>query len=344
MNTTLLFMGIGTQEFLFLALIILLLFGGKKIPELMKGIGKGVRSFKEGMNEVEDNLKETDQNHFEREKRKITAVKPTQPTELTFWDHLDELRKTIIHIACAVIVLMLLAFCFKEELFGLILAPKEGDFCTYRFFAWLGKILHIAGLEAEALPVKLINTQLSGQFLTHMSVSFYAGILLASPYILYQLFHFISPALYQNEKKYSRWLIFWGYLLFLTGVLFSYFLIFPFTFRFLSTYQVSQEVENTILLSSYIDTLNTLSLMMGITFEIPILTWLLAKLGILSADFMAQYRKHAWVVAMIIAAIITPTSDVFTMLIVTFPIVLLYEVSIFLVRHTVKKRRTKGEN
>ena len=198
--------------------------------------------------------------------------------------------------------------------------------------------------EVSPNPVKLINTQLSGQFLTHMSVSFYAGILLASPYILYQLFHFISPALYQNEKKYSRWLIFWGYLLFLTGVLFSYFLIFPFTFRFLSTYQVSQEVENTILLSSYIDTLNMLSLMMGITFEIPILTWLLAKLGILSADFMAQYRKHAWVVAMIIAAIITPTSDVFTMLIVTFPIVLLYEVSIFLVRHTVKKRRTKGEN
>ena len=116
-------------------------------------------------------------------------MKPTQPTELTFWDHLDELRKTIIHIACAVIVLMLLAFCFKEELFGLILAPKEGDFCTYRFFAWLGKILHIAGLEAETLPVKLINTQLSGQFLTHMSVLFYAGILLASPYILYQLFH-----------------------------------------------------------------------------------------------------------------------------------------------------------
>lgn len=108
----------------------------------MKGIGKGVRSFKEGMNEVEDNLKETDQKKEEttsNEKKKITTVKPTQPTELTFWDHLDELRKTIIHIACAVIVLMLLAFCFKEELFGLILAPKEGDFCTYRFFAWLGK-------------------------------------------------------------------------------------------------------------------------------------------------------------------------------------------------------------
>lgn len=266
-------------------------------------------------------------------------MKPTQPTELTFWDHLDELRKTIIHIACAVIVLMLLAFCFKEELFGLILAPKEGDFCTYRLFAWLGEVLHISGLETETLPVKLINTQLSGQFLTHMSVSFYAGILLASPYILYQLFHFISPALYQKEKEYSRRLVFWGYLLFLTGVLFSYFLIFPFTFRFLSTYQVSQEIENTILLSSYIDTLNMLSLMMGITFEIPILTWLLAKLGILSAGFMTRYRKHAWVVAMIIAAIITPTSDVFTMLIVTLPIVILYEASIFLVRHTVKPEK-----
>ena len=103
-------------------------------------------------------------------------MKPAQPTELTFWDHLDELRRTIIHIACAVIVLMLLAFCFKEELFGLILAPKERDFCTYRLFAWLGEVLHISGLETETLPVKLINTQLSGQFLTHMSVSFYAGM------------------------------------------------------------------------------------------------------------------------------------------------------------------------
>lgn len=269
-------------------------------------------------------------------------MKPNEPTELTFWDHLDTLRQTIIHIACAVVVLMLLAFCFKDELFGVILAPKEGDFCTYRFFAWLGQVLHISGLEAQTLPVKLINTQLSGQFLTHMSVSFYAGILLASPYILYQLFHFVSPALYQNEKKYSRRLIFWSYLLFLIGVLFSYFLIFPFTFRFLSTYQVSPEVENTIVLSSYIDTLNMLSLMMGITFEIPVLTWLLAKFGILSADFMAKYRKHAWVLAMMIAAIITPTSDVFTMLIVTFPIVLLYEISIGVVRHTVKRKRQKG--
>lgn len=122
---------------------------------------------------------------------------------MTFWDHLDVLRKTIIHIACAVVLLMLLAFCFKDELFDVILAPKESNFCTYRFFAWIGQVLHIPGLEVENLPVKLINTQLSGQFLTHMSVSFYAGILLASPYILYQLFHFISPALYQNEKRYS---------------------------------------------------------------------------------------------------------------------------------------------
>lgn len=267
-------------------------------------------------------------------------MEPEKPTELTFWEHLDELRKTIVHITCAVILLMLLAFCFKEELFNVILAPKNNDFCTYRFLSWLGQTFHIQGIRTEALSVKLINTQLAGQFLTHMSVSFYAGILLASPYILYQLFHFISPALYQNEKKYSLRVICWSYLLFLTGVLFSYFLIFPFTFRFLSTYQVSQEVENTIMLSSYIDTLNMLSLMMGITFEIPILTWLLAKTGILSASFMIQYRKHAWVIAMIIAAIITPTSDAFTMLVVTLPIVLLYEASILVIRHTTLQKKS----
>ena len=179
-----------------------------------------------------------------------------------------------------------------------------------------------------------------------MSVSFYAGIRWFSPYILSAFFHFISPALYQNERNILSWLIFWGYLLFLTGSIIQLFLIFPFTFRFFSTYQVSQEVEKIPFCSVLILIHWTCwALMMGITFEIPDSypgCW--PNWSILSADFMAQYRKHVWVVAMIIAAIITPTSDVFTMLIVTFPIVLLYEVSIFLVRHTVKeKRRTKGK-
>ena len=181
-------------------------------------------------------------------------------SELTFWDHLDELRATLIRIACVVVVLMLLSFFFKDELFHIILMPKDNDFYVYRFFEWIGNVLHLSGLEANDFHVRLINTKLSGQFLMHMNVSFYAGIILASPYILYQLFRFVSPALYENEKRYSVRVIAWGYVLFLLGVLFSYFLIFPFTFRFLALYQVSPEVENTITINSYIDTLTMLSL------------------------------------------------------------------------------------
>lgn len=256
------------------------------------------------------------------------------PAELTFWDHLDELRSTLFRIAAVVIGCMLLAFCFKDELFGIVLAPKHADFYIYRLFDYIGKLFDISGLEAENFNVHLINTQLSGQFLMHMSVSFYAGIIIASPYILYQLFRFVSPALYDNERKYSVRVIVWGYFLFLLGVLFCYFIVFPFTFRFLALYQVSTEVENTIQLSSYIDTLTMLSLMMGILFEIPILAWLFAKLGFLTAQFMTTYRKHALVISLIVAAVITPTSDVFTLLLVTFPITALYEASIIIVRHT----------
>lgn len=263
-------------------------------------------------------------------------MKQKNESELTFWDHLDELRATLIRIVCVVVALMLLSFFFKDELFHIILMPKDNDFYIYRFFAWVGNVLQLSGLETNDFQVRLINTKLSGQFLMHMNVSFYAGIILASPYILYQLFRFVSPALYENEKRYSVRVITWGYVLFLLGVLFSYFLIFPFTFRFLALYQVSTEVENTITIDSYIDTLTMLSLMMGITFEIPILAWLFAKLGFLTAEFMTRYRKHALVISLVIAAIITPTSDVFTLLMVTFPMFILYEASILIVRKSGK--------
>lgn len=263
-------------------------------------------------------------------------MKQKNESELTFWDHLDELRATLIRIVCVVVALMLLSFFFKDELFHIILMPKDNDFYIYRFFAWVGNVLHLSGLETNDFQVRLINTKLSGQFLMHMNVSFYAGIILASPYILYQLFRFVSPALYENEKRYSVRVITWGYVLFLLGVLFSYFLIFPFTFRFLALYQVSTEVENTITIDSYIDTLTMLRLMMGITFEIPILAWLFAKLGFLTAEFMTRYRKHALVISLVIAAIITPTSDVFTLLMVTFPMFILYEASILIVRKSGK--------
>ena len=160
-------------------------------------------------------------------------------------------------------------------------------------------------------------------------------MLCASPYILYQLFRFVSPALYTNEREYAVKVAGGGYLLFIIGVLVSYFLVFPLTFRFLGTYQVSGEVENMITLQSYISTLMMMCLAMGIVFEIPILSWLFAKLGFITSDFMRHYRRHAIVIILIIAAVITPTSDIFTLSLVALPMWLLYEISIWIV-HRVK--------
>lgn len=260
-----------------------------------------------------------------------------QQEALTFWEHLEELRHVLFRIAVAVAFLMLVAFFFKEELFAIVLAPKNTDFFIYRFFCRLADAVAMPSLCPEAFYVKIINTQLAAQFITHMSVSLYAGLLLASPYVIYQLFRFVSPALYENEKKYSTRVVGWGYFLFVMGVLLNYFLIFPLTFRFLATYQVSLEVENTITLSSYMDTLMMMSLMMGIVFEIPILCWLFAKLGFFTAGFMKRYRRHAMVIILVVGAIITPTSDVFTLLMVSVPMYVLYETSIGIVARTGKK-------
>lgn len=265
-------------------------------------------------------------------------MKEEQQKVLTFWDHLEELRHVLFRIAVAVVLLMLIAFLFKEELFAIVLAPKNADFVIYHLFCRIADAVSIPSLCPEAFYVKIINTQLAAQFITHMSVAFYAGFLLSSPYIIYQLFRFVSPALYENEKKYSTHVIGWGYILFMMGVLLNYFLIFPLTFRFLATYQVSAEVENTIILSSYMDTLMMMNLMMGIVFEIPILCWLFAKLGFLTAGFMKPYRRHAVVIIFVIGAIITPTSDVFTLMMVSLPMYLLYEISIWVVGRTEKKR------
>lgn len=231
---------------------------------------------------------------------------------------------------------------FKDELFAIVLAPKNADFIIYRFFCRIADFMAMPSLCPEVFYVKMINTQLAAQFITHMSVSFYAGFLLASPYVIYQLFRFVSPALYENEKKYSTRIVGWGYFLFMMGVLLNYFLIFPLTFRFLATYQVSMEVENTITLSSYMDTLMMMSLMMGIVFEIPVLCWLFAKLGFLTADFMKRYRRHAIVIILIVGAVITPTSDVFTLMMVSVPMYLLYEVSIWIVSRTGKKQQEES--
>ena len=247
----------------------------------------------------------------------------------SFWDHLDELRTAIVKSVAVALVFGIGAFCLREELFAILLAPRSDDFVTYRL---LGRIAAWGGSVMEPFAVQLINTGLARQFILHMKAAFAAGVLCASPYILYQIFRFVSPALHADERRYATRIVGWSYLMFMTGVLLNYLLIFPLTFRFLGTYQVDGAVENLISLDSYLSTLTTLSMVMGIVFEIPVLAWLFAKMGFLSAGMMRQYRRHAIVGILVAAAVITPTGEVFTLLLVSLPMWALYELSIALIR------------
>ncbi len=257
--------------------------------------------------------------------------------KLSFWEHFDELRATILRIIAVVLVFGIIAFLFKEELFTIVLAPKSSDFLTYRIF---NRISAWSGGSSNTFSVQLINTGLAQQFIIHMKTALCAGLICASPYALYQLFRFVSPALYENERRYATRVVGGAYLMFGIGLLIAYFLIFPFTFRFLGTYQVSGEIENLISLNSYISTLMTMSLAVGLVFEIPVIACLFARFGLLRADYMRHYRKHAIVLMLVLSAIITPTSDVFTLSLVALPMCLLYEFSILLVARIGKRQNS----
>lgn len=250
---------------------------------------------------------------------------------MTMGGHLEVLRRMLFRIAGVVLVLGIAIFCFKDVTFDLLLAPHTSDFITFR---WVERLMAAMGMEFtfDSYTVPLISTELAAQFMTHISTSCYLAFLFASPYILFELFRFISPALYENEKRYSLVVVFVVYGLFVLGLAMSYFVIFPISFQFLSTYQVDPTISNTITLSSYISTFTTLTLMMGIVFQLPVIAFTLAKIGLVDSALLRDYRRHALVIITIIAAIITPTTDIFTLLLVTAPIYLLYELSIFVVK------------
>ena len=241
---------------------------------------------------------------------------------MTFWDHLDVLRSSLIRMAVAVVAFGVVAFILKDELFSVVLAPRSSDFVTYRL------------LGTGAFHIQLMNTGLTEQFMIHIRTVMYAGLLIASPYILYELFRFVSPGLYANERRYAVWIVGAAYVMFLIGTLVNYFMVFPLTVRFLGTYQVSPDVANMLTLQSYIDTLLGMSLVMGVVFELPVVSALLGRIGLISAQLMTTYRRHAIVAILVVAAIITPTTDVFTLFVVALPIYLLYEISIQIVRIT----------
>ena len=246
--------------------------------------------------------------------------------QATFWEHLEQLRWTILRSLGVVVVFGVLAFCMKDWLFAVVLAPTSSDFVSFRLMGGTPFHLH------------LVNTMLTEQFMTHMRVAAYAGLLCGVPYILYELFRFVSPGLYQNERRAATWVVGSAYIMFMVGTLINYFIIFPLTVRFLGTYQVSGDVGNLLTLQSYVDTLITMCLVIGVVFELPVVCAILGRMGFISGSLMRRFRRHAIVAILIVAAIITPTTDIFTLMVVSIPIWVLYEGSIFLVP---RNERTK---
>ena len=248
----------------------------------------------------------------------------------TFGEHLDVLRKMLFRIVVLSFTIAFGVFFFKKEIFEYLLAPCSPDFVTFDF---VNKTLDAFGSEDAIYEnqMELIATDLPSQFLTHMSISLYLGMLFASPFILYELFRYISPALYENEKKYSVRIILAAYSLFIIGLLVSYFLLFPISCRFLASYSVSEHVRTMVTLDSYISTFVSLTLLMGLVFQLPVLSFFLAKVNIVDSILMTKYRKHAFVFILLISAVITPP-DVMTLILVSFPLYILYELSIAVVK------------
>ena len=241
------------------------------------------------------------------------------PEAASFWDHLEALRMTLLRMLAVAVAMGVGAFFLKERLFALLLWPLHADFPTY---VWTG---------AAPVELHLVNTQLTEPFLIHVKVALAVGALAASPYLLYALYAFVAPALYENELRVSRRVVCAAYGVFVVGVVANYLLVFPLTLRFLATYSVSPDVEPMLTLANYADTFLMMSLAFGIVFELPVMSWLLGRFGMLRGSWMSRYRRHAIVAILVAAAIITPTSDILTLAIVALPIWLLYEVSIRLV-------------
>ncbi len=265
---------------------------------------------------------------------KKTQLPPTQSSAnetedgnlMTFGGHLEVLRQMMFRVLGVVLAIAVVVFCLKDTTWRLLLAPSEWNFCTYR---WIEHLAEALGMDFrfEEFHVQMIATDLSSQFMTHITTSVYLGLLGASPYIVLELFRFILPALYENERRYSLRVAVIVYMLFVIGVMISYFVLFPLSFRFLGTYSVAEKVVSNITLDSYVSTFVTLTLLMGVVFQLPVIMFVLGKMGFVTSEMLAKYRKHALIVIMIVAAIITPP-DLMTLLLVTVPLYLLYEMSI----------------
>lgn len=260
---------------------------------------------------------------------------------MTFWDHLEELRRILFRICGVWLVLLIVFFLAMPTLFDLvILAPCHNDFVFYSLLHQIGDYFNISDeFFTQKFEVRLVNISLAAPFLIHMSTSFWMSIITSIPYLMFEVWRFIKPALYPNERKNVYTALAIGSVMFFLGVLLGYFMVYPLTLRFLYTYQLSSTIVNQVSLDSYIDNFMMLILMMGLVFELPLLTWILSKMGLVTKSFLRRYRRHAFVSIVLVAAVITPTSDPFTLSVVAIPLYLLYEMSILIIQD--KTRNTE---
>ena len=263
--------------------------------------------------------------------------------EMSFFDHLEALRWHLIRSALAIVVFTIIAFAFYSWIYDhIIMAPSKPDFWTFRMMCDLGAFLH-RDMCPNKINIKLINTEMAGQFTLMIDSSLMIGLILAIPYTLYELWRFIKPALHEKERKAASGFVFYASVLFLSGVLFGYYIITPVSLNFLAGFTVSASIENLFSVDSYMSSVSTLTLATGLVFELPILVYILANLGILTPKFMRETRRYAIVIILIIAAVVTPTPDMLTMTVVAIPLLLLYELSISVAGFVEKRKKKKAE-
>lgn len=260
---------------------------------------------------------------------------------MSFLDHLEALRWHIIRSAVSIIAFAILAYIYSDFIWNtIIFAPNSHDFWTSRMLIKLGDLFGYKSVGLMSKPLQLINFDLSGQFMVDVWTAIIAGFIIAFPYVMYQFWSFVKPALYENERKYASGAVAIMSGLFFLGVLFGYYLIVPFSLDWLAGYSISSQVVNQINILSYISSVTSIVIAGGIAFELPILVYFLSKIGLLTPKFLRKYRKHSYVVLLIIAAIITPP-DVLSQMIVTIPLVILFEISIFISSRVDKARQKK---
>ena len=269
------------------------------------------------------------------------AKKEATP-EMSFLDHLEELRWHLIRSTLAVLIIGCIAFAMSGFIFdSIIFAPSRMNFITYEFFCKIGHFFNYeSDFCAESLPFTIQSRTMAGQFSADIWTSIWAGFIIAFPYVLFEMWKFISPGLYEKERKNSRGFIFIASFLFFLGVLFGYYVVAPFSINFLGTYSVSETVQNEFDLSSYISTLRSSVIACGIIFELPIIIFFLTKVGLVTPEILKKYRKIALVVVLILSAVITPP-DVTSQIVVAIPVLFLYQISIYISGYVIRQDEKK---